>query len=113
MTLSKDITVLSFSDSSMVDRNSSIIKVDSGWIVYSKNSESSILSFTSDGQFSGYIGHRGNGPGEYTSVYDVVVNQKSKVLEVPIRWRNFLLYFWGRFLRQEGGYLSCVFFCHR
>ena len=44
----------------MVDRNSSIIKVDSGWIVYSKNSESSILSFTSDGQFSGYIGHRGN-----------------------------------------------------
>ena len=82
LTLSKDITVLSFSDSSMVDRNSSIIKVDSGWIVYSKNSESSILSFTSDGQFSGYIGHRGNGPGEYTSVYDVVVNQKSKVLEV-------------------------------
>lgn len=76
LTLSKDITVLSFSDSSMVDRNSSIIKVDSGWIVYSKNSESSILSFTSDGQFSGYIGHRGNGPGEYTSVYDVVVNQK-------------------------------------
>jgi len=48
LTLSKDITVLSFSDSSMVDRNSSIIKVDSGWIVYSKNSESSILSFTSD-----------------------------------------------------------------
>ena len=42
LTLSKDITVLSFSDSSMVDRNSSIIKVDSGWIVYSKNSESSI-----------------------------------------------------------------------
>ncbi len=109
LTLSKDITVLSFSDSSMVDRNSSIIKVDSGWIVYSKNSESSILSFTSDGQFSGYIGHRGNGPGEYTSVYDVVVNQKSKVLEVLSDGGIFCYDFWGRFLRQEGGYLSCVF----
>ena len=89
LTLSKDITVLSFSDSSMVDRNSSIIKVDSGWIVYSKNSESSILSFTSDGQFSGYIGHRGNGPGEYTSVYDV-----AQVITIPnkIAPFTFLMY---------------------
>ena len=101
LTLSKDITVLSFSDSSMVDRNSSIIKVDSGWIVYSKNSESSILSFTSDGQFSGYIGHRGNGPGEYTSVYDVVVNQKSKVLEVLSDGGIFCYTFGGDFLDKK------------
>lgn len=66
-----------------------------------KNSESSILSFTSDGQFSGYIGHRGNGPGEYTSVYDVVVNQKSKVLEVLSDGGIFCYTFGGDFLDKK------------
>lgn len=85
----------------MVDCNLFIIKVDSGWIVYLKNLELFIFSFISDGQFFGYIGYRGNGFGEYISVYDVVVNQKSKVLEVLLDGGIFCYIFGGDFLDKK------------
>lgn len=110
LTMGKQVTALSFSDSSMINRNASVIRMDSSWIVYSKNMESPILRFTGDGQFAGHIGNRGDGPGEYTSVYDVIANRSDKTVEVLSDEGIFCYALEGGFLhKKEASYPAFSF----
>lgn len=72
--------------------------VDNYWFIHAREG---IFKFTDKGEFINQFGRRGQGPGEYTAVYEVSVNKHRKELLINTVGR-LLYYDWdGNFLRSE------------
>ncbi|MCS6973335.1 MAG: 6-bladed beta-propeller [Cyclobacteriaceae bacterium] len=81
------ILPLQTTPSSLIDNVGRIVTTDNYILI----SGSSIWLFDKSGNFLRTIGKRGEGPGEYASVYDVIMNEDERIVEVLDRDRQKVL----------------------
>lgn len=81
----KNIIELQFSDSTIIDKNPIIIPSNDTFLVYSKNTSSTVMVFNSKGKFLNHIGMIGNGPGEFPEIEDVSINKIESNIEILSR----------------------------
>lgn len=73
-----------------------IIPVDSFWIIHSRDG---VYKFTNKGKYIKSIGRSGQGPGEYSLVHDIAVDQKRKEILLNTSGKFLFYDLEGNFLR--------------
>ncbi len=66
--------------SSLFSMCEQLVLTDSLFFIVPSNPEHTVLIFNSDGSFRNSIYNRGRGPGEYTSLYNIYVDELSKTI---------------------------------
>lgn len=83
-----------------------IIPVDDFWIIHSRDG---IYKFTDRGEYVKTIGRRGQGPGEYSSVFDVAIDYTKKEIVINAYERLLFYDLEGKFLRMEKKTLGLLY----
>lgn len=75
--INKDKINLAFSDSTLIPAYSNILIADDNIIVFSQRTNE-IFRFDKEGNFKNLIGKRGNGPGEFQEMNDIIMSPNNK-----------------------------------
>lgn len=96
-----NIRSIPLSDSVIVRDNSSIAFDGSSYFIYLRGETAPVFRFDSNGGFVNQIGDIGNGPKEFTILYDLSLNKMNKTIEI-LSSESILKYAYdGNFLEKK------------
>lgn len=98
--LKKEIIKLSYADSIMIPAYSNLLITGNNIILYSQKTFQ-IFRFDTNGNFVNFIGKRGNGPGEFTEMRDVIIKSKNENIIEILDYESIIDYqLDGRFIKK-------------
>jgi hypothetical protein len=101
---------LETTDDNLIGKVSNILISDSLIFVVDKEQTYSIFIFDKTGHYITKIANRGNGPGEYSRIYDVVLmpNEHQIAVISPYQWKTIFYSYSGNFVKEEKYVFPCI-----